>query len=250
MPPPRSAGACAACILARSDLNTWLLAAAERAGLFDGFRRWLDGLARWLEHFAASPHAAVWLFVFAFAESSFFPIPPVVLLIALCLTEASMGRFAITAWFAGVCTIASALGGAFGYFLGLKAGRPILTRLASPEKVEAAEKLLQRYDVWAVGAAGFTPIPYKIFTISSGLLRVGFVRFMVVSVASRGARFFLVAVLCYAVGDQVKYYLHRHFAWATLAFFVALAGGFYAISVAARRLGRPGTGGTGTGAQE
>jgi membrane protein YqaA with SNARE-associated domain len=234
----------------RFDLNAWLLAAAERAGLFDGFRRWLDGLARWLEHFAASPHATVWLFVFAFAESSFFPIPPDVLLIALCLTEGAMGSLAVTAWFAGVCTIASALGGAFGYFLGLKAGRPILTRLASPEKVAAAERLLGRYDVWAVGAAGFTPIPYKIFTISSGLLRVGFVRFMVVSIASRGARFFLVAFLCYALGEGVKDWLDRHFAWATVAFFVALAGGFYAISVAARRLGRSRTGGAAEGAQE
>lgn len=223
-------------------MNGWPLAAGS-----EGF---LGGLLHWLEGFAASPHATVWLFVFAFAESSFFPIPPDVLLIALCLTEASMGSLALTAWFAGVCTIASALGGAFGYFLGLKAGRPILTRLASPERVEAAEKLLQRYDVWAVGAAGFTPIPYKIFTISSGLLRVGFVRFLVVSVASRGARFFLVAMLCYAVGERVRYYLDRHLPWATAALFVALAGGFYAITVAARRLARSGTGDSGTDTPE
>ncbi len=212
-------------------MNGWPLAAGS-----EGF---FGGLLHWLEGFAASPHATVWLFVFAFAESSFFPIPPDVLLIALCLTDSSMGSLALTAWFAGVCTIASALGGAFGYFLGLKAGRPILTRLASPERVEAAEKLLHRYDVWAVGAAGFTPIPYKIFTISSGLLRVGFVRFMVVSVVSRGARFFLVAMLCHALGERVRYHLDRHLGWATLAFFVALVGGFYAIKVAARRLGAP-----------
>ena len=223
-------------------MNGWPLAVAS-----EGF---FGGLLHWLEGFAASPHAAVWLFVFAFAESSFFPIPPDVLLIALCLTEASMGSLAMTMWFEGVCTIASALGGAFGYYLGLKAGRPILTRLASPERVEAAEKLLRRYDVWAVGAAGFTPIPYKIFTISSGLLRVGFGRFMVVSVVSRGARFFLVAILCHAVGERVRDYLDRHLAWATLVFFVALAGGFYAISVAARRLGRSGTGDSGTGTRE
>jgi len=223
-------------------LNGWPLAA--------GSESFFGGLLHWLEGFAASPHAAVWLFVFAFAESSFFPIPPDVLLIALCLAPAAPPSLATVVWFAGVCTIASALGGAFGYFLGLKAGRPILTRLASPERVEAAEKLLGRYDVWAVGAAGFTPIPYKIFTISSGLLRVGFVRFMVVSVVSRGARFFLVAMLCYAVGERVRYYLDRHLPWATVAFVVALAGGFYAITVAARRLGRSGTGGTGTGAEE
>ncbi len=213
-------------------MNRWLIAEAESAGV-------LGGLVRWLEGFAASPHATVWLFVFAFAESSFFPIPPDVLLVALCLTEASLTSLATTMWFAAVCTVASTLGGAFGYLIGLKAGRPILTRLASPERVEAAEKLLRRYGVWAVGAAGFTPIPYKIFTIASGALRMRFVRFLVVSVASRGARFFLVALLCHAVGEHVRYYLDRHLAWATLAFVVLLAGGFYAIKVVAGRMGMP-----------
>jgi membrane protein YqaA with SNARE-associated domain len=223
-------------------LNGWPLTAGSE-GLF-------GGLLHWLGEFAGSSHAVVWLFVFAFAESSFFPIPPDVLLIALCLAPDAPPGLATVLWLASVCTIASALGGAFGYYLGLKAGRPILKRLASPEKVEAAERLLGRYDVWAVGAAGFTPIPYKIFTISSGLLRVGFVRFLVVSLASRGARFFLVAILFYKFGEDVKDCFHRHFAWATAAFFVALVGGFYAIKVAAKRLGRPGTGDSEEGAED
>ena len=226
-------------------MDGWLLAAAERAGLSGGFRRWLEGLTHWLESFAASPHATVWLFVFAFAESSFFPIPPDVLLVALCLTTSSLSSLATTVWFAAVCTVASALGGAFGYLLGVKAGRPILRRFASQEKVEAAEKLLQRYDIWAVGAAGFTPIPYKIFTIASGLLRVSFMRFLVASVASRGARFFLVALLCHALGEEVNYYLKHHLAWVTLAFVALLAGGFYAIRAGARRFGAPAKGNTG-----
>lgn len=192
-----------------------------------------------MEAFAARPAASVWLFAFAFAGSSFFPVPPDILLIALCLTDASLSSLPTAMWYAGVCTAGSAIGGVFGYFLGAKAGRPVLTRLASPRTVDAAERLLQRYDVWAVGAAGFTPIPYKVFTIAAGLLRVRFARFVVVSIASRGARFFLVAALCYALGDRVRYYLDRHFWWATAALFVGLAGGFYALAALARRL-RPG----------
>ncbi len=216
-------------------MNGWLQAAVQSAGVMD----WLRGRAAWMEGFAATPHATVWLFAFAFAESSFFPIPPDILLIALCLTQASLSSVAATAWYVGVCTAGSALGGAFGYFLGVKAGRPILNRLAKPKTVESAERLLRRYDVWAVGAAGFTPIPYKIFTIASGMLGVKLWRFFAVSVASRGARFLLVATLCHAFGEDVKPFLRRHFGWATLAFVVTLVGSFYAVGVIARRL-RPG----------
>jgi membrane protein YqaA with SNARE-associated domain len=193
----------------------------------------------WVEGFAASPAASAWLFVFAFAESSFFPIPPDALLIALCLTDGALASAAATAYFAWLCTVASAAGGAFGYLIGARAGRPVLRKLASPETVASAERLLQRYDVWAVGAAGFTPIPYKIFTIASGVLRVRFGRFMAVSVASRGARFFLVAFLCHALGEGVNYVLRHHLGWATVAFFVVLVAGFYLLRCAARGLARP-----------
>ena len=139
-------------------------------------------------------------------------------------------------WFALVCTVASSLGGAFGYLIGVKVGGPILRRVARPETVDTAERLLQKYDVWAVGAAGFTPIPYKIFTIASGMLRVKFVRFFAVSVVSRGARFFIVAALCYATAEEVNYYLKHHLGWATVVFFVLLVGGFWALKVLGRRL--------------
>ncbi len=226
-------------------MNGWLQAAVRSAGIMD----WLRGRAAWMEGFAATPHATVWLFVFAFAESSFFPIPPDVLLIALCLTESS--SMATAMWFAAVCTVASAAGGAFGYVLGAKAGRPILRRFASPERVEAAEALLQRYDVWAVGAAGFTPIPYKIFTIASGLLRVSFARFLVVSVASRGARFFLVAAICQAAGRPVREILDRHLWWVAFAFFVLLVGGFWAVrAIAGRKQPGPQSGPGGAGGEQ
>jgi len=208
-----------------------LLAAAE-PGLFERGKAWMEG-------FAASPHSTLWLFVFAFAESSFFPIPPDALLIALCLTQEVSASLAATLWLALVCTVASSLGGAFGYVIGAKAGRPILARLARPQTVETAERLLQDYDVWAVGAAGFTPIPYKIFTIASGMLRVKFVRFFAVSVVSRGARFFIVASLCYATAEQVNYYLRHHLGWATVALLVLLVAGFWALRALGRRLSSP-----------
>ncbi len=211
-----------------------LLAAAEDPGLYDRLKLWVEALA-------ASP-AAVWLlFLLAFAESSFFPIPPDVLLMALCFSDAALDSLALTLWFAAVCSIGSTLGGGFGYFLGIKAGRPILKRLVKQEKIEAAERLLQKYDIWAVAAAGFTPIPYKVFTIASGLLRVKFARFIVASAASRSARFFLVAVLCNVLGNwlgpSVGKLLKKHFGWAALAFFALLIGGFYVIGLAAKRHG-------------
>ena len=204
-----------------------------RTDLFDaGF---LSGLTQWLEGFAARPAASVWLFVFAFSESSFFPIPPDALLIALCLTDGALASFAVTMWFAGLCTVASTFGGAFGYALGRHAGRPILNKLASQERITAVEGLLQKYDVWAVAGAGFTPIPYKIFTIASGMLNVRFVRFMIASVLSRGARFFIVAILCYAVGAPVKELIADNLEWASLAFFVLLVGGFVLVKHVASR---------------
>ena len=205
-----------------------LLAEAEAAGLWVRLKLWVEGLA-------ASPAAAWSLFLLAFAESSFFPIPPDVLLMAVCLSEAALESFALTMWFAAVCTVGSTLGGGFGYVLGLKAGRPILKRLIRQERIDAAERLLQKYDVWAVAAAGFTPIPYKVFTICSGLLRVRFVRFLIASVLSRGGRFFLVAVLCHLLGPTVRSILDRYFGWATLAFFALLFGGFYVVAWVARR---------------
>ena len=211
-------------------MRLWLLAENASGGFVSGLKAWMEG-------FAGSPLSTVWLFVFAFAESSFFPIPPDILLIALCLTDSALGSFALAMWFAAVCTAGSTFGGAFGYEVGRYAGRPVLRRLVRPERVRAAERLLQRYDVWAVVAAGFTPIPYKVFTIASGMLNVRFVRFMVASVASRGARFFLVAAACHAVGRPVRDVLDRHLGWASLVFFVMLVGGFYALRALGRRLG-------------
>jgi membrane protein YqaA with SNARE-associated domain len=195
----------------------------------------VESIIAWMQGFAQGPWAGVSLFAFAFAESSFFPIPPDVLLIALCFTDECLDSMGLTMWFATLCTVGSSAGGAFGYWLGRSGLRPLLTRLTSKEKIDAVERLLQKYDVWAVAAAGFTPIPYKIFTIASGLLRVKFVRFLIASVLSRGARFFLVAALCHLVGRPVRTFLEDHLNWASLAFFVLLLGGFLLVRWAVGR---------------
>ncbi len=212
----------------------FLAQAAENDNASVGF---LERWTVWMVAFAQGPYSNAWLFAWAFSESSFFILPPDALLIALCLT--STGSLAVCMWFAAVCTVASAAGGAFGYGLGRWVGRPILTRVANAGKVERVEHLLQRYDVWAVGVAGFTPIPYKIFTIASGMLHVNFFRFLVVSVVSRGARFFLVAAFVWLAGEEVKVLLENHFWWVTIAAVAAVVAGFYAMKLLVSRRGPP-----------
>ena len=121
-------------------------------------------------------------------ESSFFPIPPDVLLIALCL-----GRPDLAFWFATVCAVASVLGGMAGYGIGFWGGRPLLKRLFRADRVRAVESYYDRYNAWATGIAGLTPIPYKVFTLSGGAFSIDFKIFVLASIVSRSLRFFAVA---------------------------------------------------------
>ncbi len=198
------------------------------------------GLWGWVESWAATPYGTHALFILAFAESSFFPVPPDVLLIALCL--ARPGDSFTFAW---VTAFASVLGGAFGYLIGLKGGRPILDRLVSQEKIRLVEDYYQRYDVWAVGIAGFTVIPYKVFTISAGVFLLSFPRFILASVISRSARFFLVAGLFYYYGEGLKDFVFKNFEILSLIFAVLLVGGFIALGWMGKRRAKTGTGGDG-----
>lgn len=196
----------------------------------DALREMLEGLMAWVTHFAHTPYGTWALFGIAFAESSFFPIPPDVLLMALAI-----GRPESSLWFATVCSVGSVLGGCFGYFLGLKGGRPLLYKLFSHEKIRVVENYYQRWDVWAVGAAGLTPLPYKVFTISAGVFALNFPRFLLVSVVSRSLRFFAVGILFWLYGKPIQGFIQEYFGWLTLAFFVLLGGGFYVIKVMGQR---------------
>ena len=115
-----------------------------------------EGWIAWVISWAYTPYGGVALFLNAVAESSFFPLPPDVLLIVL-----SILRPPLSFVYAAICSVGSVLGGVVGYVLGLKGGRPLLQRFISAERIRFVERYYQKYDIWAVGIAGFTPIPYK-----------------------------------------------------------------------------------------
>ena len=190
--------------------------------LWDAYRDLLD----WMLSYAGSEWATVALFLFALAESSFFPIAPDWLLVAMCVSDAAIESPQLSFLYALVCSVASVAGGALGYLIGLKGGRPLLFRLFEKEKVLRVERTFQRYDVWAVAAAGFTPIPYKLFTISGGAFRLNFPRFLLASLVSRSGRFFLVATVLAVWGGAVQKFIRANFSWLSLFFFALILGGF------------------------
>jgi membrane protein YqaA with SNARE-associated domain len=179
----------------------------------------------WVLSWADRPSGPWALSAFAFAESSFFPIPPDVLLIPLCLSMPSRAL-----WFATLSTVFSVLGGMFGYLLGAVAfdliGRPILDFYGLMDGFARLQEWYQTYDAWAVGVAGFTPIPYKVFTVTAGFVKLNFPVFVVASTIGRGGRFFLVAILLRLFGEPMKEFIDRYFNWLTLVVAVLFVGGF------------------------
>jgi len=158
------------------------------------------------------PFGTVGLFALAFIESSFFIVPPDVLLIPLCLFNPERALF-----YALVCTLGSVCGAVFGYYIGMKGGRPVLMRLAREDQVAKIQALYAEYGALAVGMAGFTPIPYKIFSISSGVFKYRLHPFIAVSLLSRGARFFLEAAVIMLYGDEMVSFISVYFGHVTLA---------------------------------
>lgn len=152
-------------------------------------------------------------------------MPPDVLLIAMALGNPDRAL-----WFALICSVGSILGGCVGYLIGAFAKEAVVDRLVRwmrwESLFERARAMYDRYDVWAVGIAGFTPIPYKVFTIAAGIARLNFIRFLAASVVSRSARFFLVAGIIYLFGRQVEGFIDRYFNLLTILFMVLLVGGF------------------------
>jgi membrane protein YqaA with SNARE-associated domain len=170
------------------------------------------------------------LLVIAFVESSFFPIPPDVFLIAMCVAIP-----ALSFRYATICAVGSVLGGALGYGLGLwfmdGIGMTIIDWYGLTEKYDLVQHYFKQYDVWIVGTAGFTPIPYKLFTITAGFVQSNFITFMVVSLVARSARFFLVAGLIWKFGPQIKRFIDRYFNILSIGFMVLLVGGFVLIKL-------------------
>ncbi len=187
-------------------------------------RRLYDWTLSW-----ADRPGGVWaLFVLAFMESSFFPIPPDVLLMAL-----SLGRPNRALWFATVTMVGSVLGGIAGYYIGLglfeQVGRPVLEWYGAMDKFEHVGRLYRENLVLALGTAGFTPVPYKVFTIAGGAFQVPLIPFILISLVSRGLRFYLVAGLIKFFGPPIKTFIDRYFNLLTIVFVVLLVAGFAAI---------------------
>jgi membrane protein YqaA with SNARE-associated domain len=178
----------------------------------------------------AGPYGSWVLFVIAFVESSFFPIPPDVFLIAMCIAAPTRAFK-----YAAICSVGSVLGGAFGYGLGLwfmdSLGQQIIGWYGLEDKFATVQHLYRSYDVWAVGAAGFTPLPYKLFTITAGAFQLNFPTFVLVSLVSRAARFFLVAAFIWKFGAPVQRYIDKYFNILSIVFMILLIGGFLLIKV-------------------
>lgn len=185
----------------------------------------LRRLYDWVLHWAATPYGTWALFLLAFAESSFFPIPPDVLLIAMCVARPERSfRYAF------VCAVGSILGGCLGYLIGWQfmatVGNRIVAFYGLGDKVAYIETLYNTYDAWAVGIAGFTPIPYKVFTIAAGMFKINFGVFILASAVSRSARFFLVGGLIYRFGPGIQRLIDRYFDMLAVTFTVLLVGSF------------------------
>lgn len=185
----------------------------------------LRRLYHWVLSWAEHPQATWALFALAFAESSFFPVPPDVLLIALCL-----GRPKRAWWYALVTTAGSVAGGLAGYAIGAflydSLGRPILQFYGLMEQYHEVQALYREWDVWAVGVAGLTPIPYKVFTVTAGAFRISLPGFVAASTVGRGLRFTLVAAVLRIWGEPAREFLDRHLGVLTILFAVLLVGGF------------------------
>lgn len=190
---------------------------------------WLRSLKEWVERFAQKPYALWALFWIAFVEASFFPIPPDVLLIALGVATPRKSFI-----YAFVATAGSVCGAYLGYFIGYALfetiGKPILSFYGVSEQFES---VLMRYNengILALFIAGFTPIPYKVFTIAAGFnSTLSLWTLTVGSLIGRASRFFLVGALLFFFGASVKVFLDKYFDKLSLAFVALFIVGFVAI---------------------
>lgn len=188
----------------------------------------LRRLYRWVLGWADRPGGPAALAGIAAAESFFFPIPPDVLLIPLAL-----GRPRRALWFAALCTAGSVVGGILGYLIGSTLyqtlGQPIIELYGYADHYDRLGELYAEHLVLTLGSAGFTPIPYKVFTIGAGGFGVPFLAFVVISAVSRGARFFLVAGLIRLFGAPIRTFIERYFNLLTILFIILLIGGFVVV---------------------
>lgn len=186
---------------------------------------WLKRCYFWTLSWADRPHAKLALFLIALIESSVFPVPPDVLLIALAL-----GRPDHSFRFAAVSTAGSTIGAAAGYLIGMAlfatVAMPIIDFYGVMEQFELAQSWFDTYGVAIVLVAGFSPIPFKVFTIAAGAFGLPFLWFMLAALFSRGARFYLEAALLHWGGPSLRAFVERHFEWLTIGITILVVVGF------------------------
>jgi membrane protein YqaA with SNARE-associated domain len=182
----------------------------------------------WTMHHALGPYAWLTLSLVSFTESSFFPIPGDIFLIPMALADRKRAFF-----LAGICTIASVLGGILGYAIGAwlydSVGHWLISIYGYGDKVEAFRALYAKYGAWIIVIKGLTPIPYKIVTIASGFSGYDFGAFVLLSVVTRGARFYLLATLIYFYGERVREFLEKRLELALALFLIVLVLGFLVV---------------------
>ena len=184
----------------------------------------------WVLHWAETPYGLIALFLLALAESSFFPIPPDALLIALCL-----GAIKKSWRFAFYASLASIMGGMIGYMIGFSLWGTVDSFFFkyipgfSESVFQTVLTHYQKSGFLYVFLAGLTPIPYKVFTIASGVFQMNFLLFLIASTISRSLRFFAVAALFRKFGPGIKDFIEKYFNWLAILFFILLLGGFLVI---------------------
>ena len=179
----------------------------------------------------SSKKEAPWfLGIISFAESSFFPLPPDILLIPMVLANKAKAFF-----FASVCTLSSVAGGILGYIIGIllfnSLGVILISFYNLQDALEEFRNYYNSYGAWIVIMAGFTPFPFKVITIASGLFQLNFFIFLICSIISRGARFYLIAGLLYLFGDKIKLFIDKYFNLLTILFFIILIGSILIIRI-------------------
>lgn len=179
---------------------------------------------------ASRKNALTWLFVISFIESSFFPIPPDIMIIPMVLATPKEAYK-----IAGVATVASVLGGYFGYFIGVYGfeliARPLLEFYGYMKQFGEFENYYHEYGAWIVFGAGITPFPYKIITIASGVVHLDLVVFTIASVIARGMRFYFIAWLLKRFGDPMKVFIEKNLNLLSILFMLLLIGGFAAVKL-------------------
>ncbi len=190
----------------------------------------LRRLYDWTMDLAARPHAGRWLFVIAFLESSFFPVPPHAMLAPMCLARPQRALY-----FAAICTVASVLGGLFGYWIGYalyeSVGQAMLNALGLAKNFPTAQCYLREYGAEIILLKGATPIPFKLITISAGFVHFNLFTFIWASIVSRAFQFFLVAGLFWKFGAPIKGFIDKYLGWVVAAFAILVVGGFVVVSM-------------------